>query len=211
MVSKPCFNHVLKASVILGRTLNYQNRLHLDATSRLKMVEEVEQLHTVLQTFCAATSRSNKVVELPTLTVTWLILLLQYSRLMLLHRPGYEAAGLCACEDGAPSSRESECMRAVQIITKTFQRALDQGIESQSLRNPFLLPIVCACVRVLAKDTSRLQESSEMRTLLDTVDRIKAKFPDVAAKCLDAIQQRCESSEGSAPLGDFFFVGFDCT
>lgn len=190
--------------------MNIQNRLHMDAASRTEMVEEVQRLHTILQTFCTATSRTSSSSEAPTLVVTWLVLLLQYSRLLLLHPPGPEVEGLCACGIGVPSHREPECKQAVQIIIKTFQRALDEGSESQCLRNPFLLPIVCACVRVLAKDQLCLQDSGAMRSLLDTIDRIEVLFPIVAIKCREAVQQRLENMDQSALAGDLFFVNFDC-
>lgn len=212
MVENPNLSHLFKAAVIMGRATQLQSCVHRK-TNGEQFVEEVQPLHIILQTFCAATSRHTKRTEKGNaLHRTWLVLMLQCSRLLMLHPALSTAEGLCECKtdsnDSSAFHRRSECLEAAETMVSTFKHTLEQC--PSALHNPFLLSLICVAVRVLAKDPRSAASEAQIRILESAVDRIQEKFPHVASRCHDAIQARIRPrgrplyESGVVSLVDFY-------
>lgn len=219
MASHPTFVHVLKASVILGRALAIQNSLHYDNNDD-QYLEKLRTLESVLNTFSYAASASGESFGLTSLMKLWLKMLTQSSKISILHPPGPSTFGLCSClscpsPDISLNRKDSQCVRAAMSAANTFSQALKETLIA--LNNPFLLPMACTSVRMLAMLRNQMNEEDRGRAwvaiheILNVVDYISIKFPGAAANAQEAIKRRLNELENNTRENSSnSYIGLDC-
>ncbi|ROT39561.1 hypothetical protein SODALDRAFT_132559 [Sodiomyces alkalinus F11] len=221
MANKPSFGHVLKVSVILGRALAIQNSIHHgDTCTHDQHLEKLRTLESVLNTFSYAASASGEAVGPTSLMQLWLRMLTQSSKISMLHPPGPSTLGLCNCLSSpspgvSPNRTDSRCVTAALSAAGAFSQALKETL--LALNNPFLLPMACTSVRMLALLRNQMDESDRgharevIDEILRVVDHISIKFPGAAAKARETIRRRLNELEhGTREKASTCYVGLDC-
>lgn len=221
MANEPSFVHVLKVSVILGRALAIQNSIHHDDTyTRDQYLEKLRTLESILNTFSYAASASGEAVGPRSLMQLWLRMLTQSSKISMLHPPGPSTLGLCNCLSSplpvvSSNRTDTPCVRAAMSAAATFSQALKGTLVA--LNNPFLLPMACTSVRMLALLRNQMHEPDRRHArqliseIVKVVDHISVKFPGAAAKAQETIERRLSELEhGTRRSPSRCYIGLDC-
>ena len=150
--SNVSFNHILRASVLLGRIMTFHSNLHISRDST-EYVTEFGKLDKAVSVFCFALSRKDREHEAPGATEPilnlWLIAMVQTCNILLHHHPGAPQPGIDERqEDVENTSAYLRCLKAARQTLDTMKESARTSPDV--LVNPFLVTIHFLCGRFLS-------------------------------------------------------------
>ena len=185
--TKPCMNHIYRASVLLGRITILHNHLHLLPDHKEYQVE-FANLRNIISLFCFAVSRYSGATWSATSEELyihcWLSALIQTCNILLFHPVVSEpqqrdTAGF----ENTKTPGLPHCLIATQQILSDFRKA--QAGSSNALTNPFLSSTYFLCCRFLTirwcEDRNQADREN-IDFLFMLLDRMGEKWAPLAGK-----------------------------
>ena len=164
-------NHVLRASVLLGKIMNLHNQLHLPRESD-DFITQFTTLETAASLFSLAASLPHGDAQgieqgMPDLRA-WLIVVLQICNIFLFHPTASDSIPGTPTPNPDPESTPGfqYCINAVRHIVKTLKWAASKS--NDALENPFLVLSYYMCCRFLSIGW-RLHQSKSDRDDIDFI------------------------------------------
>lgn len=149
--SKVSYNHILRASVLLGRIMTFHGHLHI-SQDRTEYVTEFEKLDKAVNLFCVALSPRHREQQEPgtaePILTLWLVSIVQTCNI-LLHHPGPPQSGIGEPHEHIQNT--AEYLRCLEAARRTLDILKESARTSpDSLSNPFLVTIHFLCGRFLS-------------------------------------------------------------
>lgn len=184
--SKVSMNHILRASVLLGRIVNFHCQLHMLQSDG---AQELADLENVTSLFTFAWSREGNeredVTQKQLGLLCWLDFIIQTCNI-LLHHPLVPAS---IAGDSSPRA-DPKNSRAFQTCLSSMRRIVDGSKEMNNnaplaLSNPFLVMAHFLSCRFLAMnwhESGSQSDRDDVDFILMLIDRIGSRWPKLAKK-----------------------------
>ena len=205
---------ILKASILLGRIVNYHNELHhrSDDKGRLDRFAELENALARICLLAPQTDRPSLDVHSLEFDLTiWLQFLLHTCTILLYH-PVSGPVGKTRSQE--EPSGFVQCVSATSRALRTIKSSA--SISIQPLTNPFLMPTYFLCCRFLAiswLETGKQALRDDIDLILLIIDRVGDIHHGLANKYRTSILTDLARSSAEAKemrVGTGSYLGYGC-